>query len=132
MIKVAIADDHKLFKEGVYFMIDRMDDIQLIYDADDGRELLKEMEENGTPDVLLLDLDMPEMDGIETLRLIRAKYRKVGIIMFMLNKNVKYEAYVRDLEANGCLPKDVYTPELQKAIRTVFEGESYFPNLFRR
>ena len=67
MIRVAIADDHKLFREGLRFLMDQMDNLEVVFEASNGRELLETIAEHQT-DVLLLDLDMPEVDGLEALK----------------------------------------------------------------
>lgn len=129
MIKVAIADDHKLFREGVRFMLDQMYDIEYVYEASNGRELLQEFQLKGPPDVVLLDLDMPELDGIETLKVIEMEYREVGVIILTMYEDRKMIAYLMELGANGYLLKDTNHEELQKAIEAVYREGMYFNNM---
>ena len=80
MIKVAIADDHSLVRQGLRRYLDMADGIEVIGEASDGRELLTLIEEHD-PDIALVDIRMPEMDGLEAAREIRDRFPKVGVIM---------------------------------------------------
>lgn len=124
MIKVAIVDDHKLFREGVHFLIERMEDVALVFEASNGNELLTKLE--GTqPDVLLLDLDMPDMDGIDALKILRPQYPEMGVIILTTYSDTKMIAYLMELGANGYLLKDTDPETLQRAIESVYQ-EGYF------
>lgn len=124
-IQVAISDDHKLFREGIHFLIDQMEGISMCFEAADGKELVTRLKTD-LPNVLLLDLDMPEMDGIEALREIRSLYPSMGIIILTMHSDAKMIAYLMELGANGYLMKDTSPEELEKAIRSVNEEGFYF------
>ena len=80
MIKVAIADDHSLVRQGLRRYLEMADGIEVVGEASDGRELLTLIEEQD-PDIALVDIRMPEMDGLEAAREIRDRFPKVGVIM---------------------------------------------------
>ncbi|GAB5522464.1 MAG: response regulator transcription factor [Roseivirga sp.] len=124
MIKTAIVDDHKLFREGVHFLIEKMDDVELVFEAGNGNELLTRLQEFDT-DVLLLDLDMPNMDGIDALKILRPQYPDLGVIILTTYSDTKMIAYLMELGANGYLLKDTDPETLQKAIESVYR-EGYF------
>lgn len=125
MIKVAIADDHKLFREGLRFLMDQMDNLEVVFEASNGRELLDNIESH-QPDVLLLDLDMPEVDGLEALKQLRPKYPDLGIIILTMHSDSKMVAYLMELGANSYLLKDTSPEEFKKAIANVVEEGFYF------
>src|SRR5918997_2496611 len=79
-IKVAIADDHSLVRQGLRRYLDMADGIEVIGEAANGKELL-DLVESATPDIALIDIRMPEMDGLEAAREIRDKHPKIGVIM---------------------------------------------------
>jgi len=124
-IQVAIADDHKLFREGIHFLIDQMEGISLYFEVADGKELITRLKEE-IPDVLLLDLDMPVMDGIEVLKEVRSQYQTMGIIVLTMHSDAKMIAYLMELGANGYLMKDTSPEELEQAIQSVKEEGFYF------
>ncbi len=124
MIKTAIVDDHKLFREGVHFLIEQMEDVELVFEAGNGKELLTKLEQIST-DVLLLDLDMPDMDGIDALKILRPQYPDLGVIILTTYSDTKMIAYLMELGANGYLLKDTDPETLQRAIESVYR-EGYF------
>lgn len=125
MIKVAIADDHKLFREGLRFLMDQMDNLEVVFEASNGRELLDNIDSH-QPDVLLLDLDMPEVDGLEALKELRPKMPDLGIIILTMHSDSKMVAYLMELGANSYLLKDTSPEEFEKAITNVVDEGFYF------
>lgn len=124
MIRTAVVDDHKLFREGIHFLVEQMEDIELVFEASNGRELLTKLEQVNT-DVLLLDLDMPDMDGIDALKTLRPLYPDMGVIILTTYSDSKMIAYLMELGANGYLLKDTDPETLQRAIESVYR-EGYF------
>ena len=125
MIRVAIADDHKLFREGLRFLMDQMNDLDVVLEASNGRELLDEIRSHN-PDILLLDLDMPEVDGLEVLKELRPEMPDLGIIILTMHSDSKMVAYLMELGANSYLLKDTSPEEFHKAIISVMEEGFYF------
>ena len=125
MIKVAITDDHKLFREGVRFLLDQMGDMELVFEAASGIELIDKLPENQV-DVLLLDLEMEGMDGVEVIKRIRPEYPDLGIIILTTYSENKMMAYLMELGANSYLLKDTEPDVLQRAIESVYHEGYYF------
>ncbi|MEM6719754.1 MAG: response regulator transcription factor [Bacteroidota bacterium] len=127
VITVGIADDHGLFREGIRYIIENFDNIELILEAENGRDLLTKLK-NKTPDVLLLDLEMEVMDGIETLKYLKADaaYEEIKVLILSMYKEERMIAYLMELGANGYIMKDAAQHELESAIRTVYKEGFYF------
>jgi len=127
VITVGIADDHSLFREGIRLILRDFDNIELTLEAENGRDLLTKLK-NGIPDVLLLDLEMPEMDGIETLKTLKsdAAYYEIKVIILTMHKEERMITYLMELGANGYIMKDTEPREIEQAIRTVYEEGFYF------
>lgn len=125
MIKLALVDDHNLFREGIKLLLQPITDMELVIEASNGKELLEQLE-GDTPEVVLLDLDMPEMDGIETSKRLREISEDIGIIILTMYDDEQMIAHLMELGANGYLLKDTSQQELEKAIRSVHETRFYF------
>jgi len=123
-IRIVIADDHRLFREGLIELLRREEAIEVVGEAANGREVLKALDEFH-PDVLLLDLFMPEMDGLDVLPQIRE--RNSGTKVLILTGYFDQELVFRTLweGARGYLQKSVSSAELLKAIRAVHSGEAW-------
>lgn len=128
-IRVLIADDHKMVREGIKQLIEFDGTIEVIGQAGDGKECLECLKEQ-LPDVLLLDINMPDMNGIEVLRYIREKNIDINVLILTVHNEVEYLVNAVDIGVDGYLLKDSEANELKKAILTVYNGENYIqPNL---
>lgn len=125
IIDVAIVDDHALFREGVGLLLSRIEEVQLIFDVGSGTELLERLKKD-VPDVLLLDLDMPGMNGIDTFKIVHERYPELKVLILTMHKEERMIAYLMELGANGYLLKDTDRGELRKAIVTVYEQGMYY------
>lgn len=125
MIKVGIADDHKLFREGIRFLLQNMEGVELVLEASNGKELV-DMPELSELDVLLLDLDMPEMDGLSTMKMIKPQHPGLGIIILTMHSDLKMISHLMELGANGYLLKDTSPDEFKEAIESVMQNGNYF------
>lgn len=124
-IKTALVDDHALFREGITLLLSRVDEIELIFDVSSGEELMEKLKTK-IPDVLLLDLDMPGMNGIDTYKMVHDRYPEVRVLVLTMHKEERMIAYLMELGVNGYLLKDTDREELTKAIVTVCEEGMYF------
>ena len=122
-INVLIVDDHPLYREGVRRIIESVEAVEHVQEAGNGVECLKVLAE-GTTQVVLLDVSMPKMDGIECLRKIKQRYPQVKVIMLTQFDQVKYFTRVMDIGAEGYLLKDVNASEFVDAVYTVMEEDS--------
>ena len=123
-VKVIIADDHKMVREGIKQLIEFSGNIQVIAEAGNGLECLEKLEKD-LPDVLLLDINMPEMDGLEVLQYIRKNKIDVKVIVLTVHNEVEYLLKAVDMKVDGYILKDSETEILIKGILTVNQGEKY-------
>ena len=125
MIKVIIADDHKIFREGVISLLSGLDSIQVIAEAQDGQELLNLLK-GLRPDVVLLDIEMPKKNGIETAAEIREYFPDIKVIALSMHKQSAFVKQMLIAGVSGYVQKDIGKEELIKAILTVKRHGSYF------
>lgn len=123
-IKVALADDHSLFREGLKSILSRLEGIEIVIEAANGKELLTAMADV-IPDVVLLDLEMPEMDGMEACKGIRKSYPDVKVLILTMHEEERMTAYLMEMGANGYLLKNTKKDMLLEAIQTVHETGMY-------
>lgn len=124
MIEVMLIDDHKMVREGMKQLLEFDHKIKVISEGASGTECLKLLKQN-IPDVLLLDINMPDMNGIDVVREIRKKKIKVKILMLTVHKEVEYLLHLLDIGIEGYILKDSGSEELIKAIEIVNSGEHY-------
>ena len=123
-IKVMLADDHVLMREGIRQLLEFDGSIEVIGEASDGEECLQKLEKV-KPDVLLLDINMPKLNGIEVLEEIKRKKINVKVLILTVHNEVDYLIRAVDIGVDGYILKDSESAELKKAIMTVMDGESY-------
>ena len=105
LIKVAIADDHKIFRKGVILSLRPYANIKFVMEAENGQELIDGLPESN-PDVILLDLKMPVKDGIETTKYINKHFPSVRIIILTMYEDERFVGHLMDSGANGYLLKN--------------------------
>src|SRR3984893_5383149 len=127
-IKVAIADDHALFRAGVKTALLGKKDVELIAEADNGMQLLNLLK-HFEPDVILLDIQMPIMDGIATLPEIRKNYPGIKVIMLSMHNDHSMISKLMEIGANSYLTKNSDSETIYNAIRTCYEQEFFFNEL---
>ncbi|AZO93248.1 response regulator [Iocasia frigidifontis] len=125
-IKVLIADDHDLVREGICRLLELYDDIQVIGEAGDGLETIRKVREE-EPDLVLLDLNMPRMNGITTLKKIKEISPQVKILILTIHDGEEYIYEVIKAGAEGFIQKDIKPEELKDSIVKVIKGEKVFP-----
>ena len=122
--KVMLVDDHALIREGIKQLLEFDGSIDVIEQASDGAECLEKLQ-HVQPDILLLDINMPNVNGIEVLEEIKKKNIPVKVLMLTVHSEVEYLVQAVDIGANGYILKDSGSEELKKAIQSVMEGDSY-------
>ncbi len=131
VIKVAIADDHKIFRKGVILSLKPFTNIKFVQEAENGDELLGGIAAS-EPDVVLMDLRMPQKDGIETTKLLSKQYPKIHIIVLSMYEDERFVSHMMENGANGYLLKNAEPQEIRKAIMDVFEKGYYLNNFVNR
>lgn len=122
--KIIIADDHSMVREGLKQLLELDGDVEVIGEASDGIECL-ELLENLVPQVLLLDINMPNMNGLEVLEEMKEKDMDVKVIILTVHNEIEYLLKAVEIGINGYMLKDSELSELKKAIFSVIDGENY-------
>jgi DNA-binding NarL/FixJ family response regulator len=123
-IRVAIADDHKLFRKGVILSMRVYTNIKFIWEAEHGGELLEKISQD-PPDVVLCDLKMPIRDGIEATKLINKNYPSIRVIILTMYEDERFVGHLMDCGAAGYLLKSTDPSEIKKAILDVMRTGFY-------
>ncbi|WP_218081276.1 response regulator [Anthocerotibacter panamensis] len=124
-IKVLIADDHALIRSGIRIMLLTANDMTVVGEASDGEEAMQ-LYDRLKPDVLLLDISMPTLDGIEVTRLLKQRYPEAKILIVTMHESEEYLFRIMRAGASGYLLKNSDKQELLQAIRSVAAGEQTF------
>jgi DNA-binding NarL/FixJ family response regulator len=130
-IKVAIADDHKIFRKGVILSLRHYSNIRFVLEAENGQQLLDGIEE-AKPDVILMDLRMPIKDGIETTKYISKHYPDILVIVLTMHEDERFVIHLMENGANGYLLKSTDPVEIKKAITEVVSKGYYLNNFVNR
>ena len=123
-VNVIIADDHKMIREGIKQLLEMEDDIVVIEQANDGIECLDILKKKHA-DVLMLDINMPNMNGLETLKKIKEKNLHIKVIILTVHDEVEYLLKAVDLGVDGYILKDSDSSELRRAIFCVYNNEKF-------
>lgn len=123
-IKVMLTDDHILMREGIKKLLEFDGTIEVIEQAGDGMECLEKLKKVN-PDILLLDINMPKMNGIEVLEELKKKKSSLKVLILTVHSEVEYLVKAVDIGANGYILKDSDYNELKQAIEIILSGDSY-------
>ena len=123
-VKIMIADDHSMIREGLKNLLELDGDIQVIAEAVDGEDCLEKLQ-LVKPDVLLLDINMPKKNGLEVLKSLKSRRSKLKVLVLTVHNEIEYLMKAVDIGVNGYVLKDSESAELKKAIFTVADGETY-------
>ena len=122
-IKVMLVEDHTLVRQSTREMLDREQDLQVVAEAGDGAEAVRLADEHH-PDVILMDIALPVLNGIEATKKIKAAHPRTAILVLSAHDDDEYVFAFLEAGAAGYLLKDVSVEELVQAVRTVYAGES--------
>jgi DNA-binding NarL/FixJ family response regulator len=122
--RIVIADDHSLLRQGVKSILRKSSSLQVVAESSDGVELLQQLQENA-PDMVILDITMPLLNGIEAITEIRKLYRGIAILILTMHSNSQYFYQAIAAGAHGYLMKEDSESELLVAIETIRAGKSY-------
>jgi DNA-binding NarL/FixJ family response regulator len=131
LIKVAIADDHKIFRDGIKMALSGREHLKFLWEAEDGKDLMHKIKMK-QPDVLLMDLRMPELDGINAIGLIRKEFEGVKIIVLTMYDDQEMITKLMEMGANAYLTKTSDPDEIYQAIVTCMSDDFYFNDLVNK
>ncbi len=123
-IKLLLVDDHAIMRDGIRALLSLHDDIEIVGEASEGREAVEKAQELA-PDVIIMDIAMPGMDGLEATRRIIKKSPKVKVLVLTQHDNREYILSAIKAGIVGYVPKRALSSELILAIHTVYQGDSY-------
>jgi DNA-binding NarL/FixJ family response regulator len=137
--RVILADDHALFRSGVKRILAEIPGVEVVGEAADGMQLLELLKEL-TPDLVILDISMPKLRGLEAIQAIKTSYPQVQVLMLTMHKDADYLSLALGAGAAGFLLKEDADPELLKALDAIRRGKTYLspsvskvlPDLLRR
>ena len=127
-IKIAIADDHKIFRDGIKMALSNKENLKILWEAEDGRDMMHKIEIK-MPDVLLMDIRMPEIDGINAIQILRKEYQSVKIIVLSMYDDHQMISKMMEMGANAFLTKTTDPEEIYEAILTCMNEDFYFNDL---
>ncbi len=124
MVRIVLADDHKILREGLRSLLEDEEDFDVVAEADDGRQAIDLVEEL-KPDVIIMDIGMPNLNGIEATRYIKSGFPETRVLALSMHANERFVAEMLRAGADGYLLKDCAVDELITAIRTILRGKVY-------
>ncbi|MBP6432846.1 MAG: response regulator transcription factor [Ferruginibacter sp.] len=130
-IKIAIADDHKIFRDGIKMALGGRENLKMIWEAEDGKDMMHKIAIK-KPDVLLMDIRMPEIDGINGIQLIRKEYEDIKIIVLTMYDDQQMISKMMEMGANAYLTKTSDPEEIYEAILTCMNDDFYFNDLVNK
>ncbi len=128
-IRLAIADDHKIFRNGLKSILEDCADFDLVLEAQDGRQLVSLLagtSPEALPEVILMDIKMPELDGIQTTAQVKQRYNNIKVLALSMFNEDKYIVDMMKAGASGYLLKNAEPEEIVEAISTVYYRDYYF------
>ena len=124
-IKVLLVDDHTIVRQGIRALLESVPDIQIIGEAEDGKAAV-EMAEKLRPNIILVDISLPMLNGLEVTRRVRKKVPECKVLVLTMHENEMYVSQILRTGASGYLVKKTAVSELIMAIRSVHQGKAYF------
>jgi DNA-binding NarL/FixJ family response regulator len=128
LINIAIADDHKIFRDGMKMALAGKENLKMLWEAENGKEMMHKIAIK-MPDVLLMDIRMPEIDGINAIQLIRKEYEALKIIVLTMYDDKEMITRMMEMGANAYLTKTTDPEEVYEAILTCMNDDFYFNDL---
>ena len=130
-IRVFLADDHLILREGIRSILEKVPDIEMIGEAADGKEAVAKVEQLA-PDVVLMDITMPGLNGLEATRQIKQKHPSIKVLILTMHETDQYLSEMLEAGASGYVVKTTTSRELISAIRAVYQGDVHlYPSIAR-
>lgn len=126
-IRIALVDDHRLFRSGIASLIEDFDNYTIIFEAGDGEEMIRKINPKLKPDIILLDISMPKMNGITSARWLRDNHPDINIIVLSMFEDAEKVLTMVRMGVKGYLLKDAEPYEFEDALHKVSLNEVYYP-----
>lgn len=123
-MNIALIDDHRIVRQGLRALLEKESDMIIVAEAEDGRQAVQVVK-NTRPDIVIMDIALPIMNGIEATRRIKSEFPEIEVLALSMNMDKRYVTELFNVGANGYLIKDCAAEELVTAIRTIMAGETY-------
>ena len=130
--KIALVDDHRLFRSGMVSLINSFTGYNILFEAADGEELSRKISPKFKPEIVLLDINMPVMDGIETAAWLHKTYPEISVIVLSMFEDAEKVLKMVKMGVKGYLLKDAEPLEFEQALKKVSQGELYYPAFVTR
>lgn len=130
-IKIAIADDYKIYRDGLKVGLAADENLEVVLEADNGEDLIKGLKGSGT-NVIIMDLKMPFMDGMEATKEVRKHFNEMKVLVVTMYDDDKFIIHLMEIGANGYLLKNADSDEIRKSIYAVHENGYYFNDLVNK
>ena len=124
-ISVALVDDHQLFRRGLAGILDDADGIDVAYEADNGKQFVDRLAAGDVPDLVLLDLEMPEMGGMQVVEVLNKDYPDVRVVLLTMHNDDRFVLHFMESGAGAYLLKNAHPDEVEQAIRDVVSKGFY-------
>lgn len=131
-IQIALVDDHRLFRSGIASLINNLPRYSVLFEAGDGEEMIRKITPKVKPDIILLDISMPKMDGIAAAEWIKKYYPEIKIIILSMYKDAEKVITMVKMGVKGYMLKDAEHYEFEEALEMVANNEVYYPNFVTR
>ncbi|HRC32391.1 MAG TPA: response regulator transcription factor [Bacteroidia bacterium] len=128
MIQIGLVDDHKLFRSGLRALITAFEKYEVVMEAGNGQEFINQLPHHNL-DVVLMDLEMPVMDGLATIKILKEEFPKIKVIIVSMHSEEKFIAHLMELGARGYLLKNANPEDIDIAIQSVSETGYYFTEM---
>jgi two-component system, NarL family, invasion response regulator UvrY len=128
-IQVAIADDHSLLRSALANLIGSFGDYSVLFEANNGKEIRNLIHQHGIPDIMLVDVHMPEMDGFETTKWLHSNYPQIKVLVLSMLSDERTIIRMMRLGAKGYLLKNADPDELKAALDSVISKDVYLPDI---
>jgi len=125
-LSIFIVEDHYYFRQGIILTVEDFDFVKQVFEAENGREFLNSLEKNNLPDIVLMDISMPEMDGIEATIQALEIFPELTIVALSAFGEEKYLEEMLNAGVKGFLLKNIGATDLERALKIIHSGKSYF------
>jgi DNA-binding NarL/FixJ family response regulator len=131
-IRIALVDDHRLFRSGIASLVENFDSYTVIFEAGDGEEMIRKLAAKVKPQIILLDISMPKMNGISSARWLRDNHPGINIIVLSMFEDAEKVLTMVRMGVKGYLLKDAEPNEFEEALHRVSQDEVYYPEFVTR